>query len=259
MAFEIKRQMLLKRIRRRCESILFLCIHILVLTMYTDVWLNSTYSSGLGWGEETLTLQQNYLSEHNYVLSMNILRETMVIPPNRVLHMTWAKQPYFWKYMSSQGGYFEGDKIILVLSVCKTCRSRSQTHPVVYQTKGKRERERDLKSKQKCWWIGNWKLGEVAFFSPVLEHYTHLVFNPLHWPLPLKLSLRWWLLAPPFLSGVSTWALLYTQSFLTWYHLIRVFKFYLYVDSYKNYSSTLITPLTSRLWCPATYLTSSHE
>lgn len=155
MDFEIKRQMLLKRIRRRCESILFLCIHILVLTMYTDVWLNSTYSSGLGWGEETLTLQQNYLSEHNYVLSMSILRETMVIPPNRVLHMTWAKQPYFWKYMSSQGGYFEGDKIILVLSVCKTCRSRSQTHPVVYQTKGKRERER-FKKQTKM--LMDWKL-----------------------------------------------------------------------------------------------------
>lgn len=110
--------MLLKRIRGRCDLILFLCIHILVLTMYSDVWLDNPYSSGLGLGEETLTLRQNYLSEHNYVLSVSILREMMVIPQNRVLHMTWANQHYFWKYMSSQGGYFEGDKIILELPVC---------------------------------------------------------------------------------------------------------------------------------------------
>ena len=116
--FEIKRKMLLKRIRERCKSILLLCVHILVLTMFSHVWLDNPYSSGLGLGEETLTLQQNYLSEHNCVLSASILREMMVIPQNRVLHMTWAKQHYFWKYMSSRGGYFEGDKIILELSVC---------------------------------------------------------------------------------------------------------------------------------------------
>lgn len=93
----------------------------LVLSMYSsNLWVDNPIHQAWVWGRGALTLQHNYLSEHNCALSVSTLKEVMVIPQNRVLHMTWAKQHYFWKYMSSQGGCFEGDEMILELPVCST-------------------------------------------------------------------------------------------------------------------------------------------
>lgn len=186
--------MLFKKIRGRCKSILFLYIRILALPMYSNVWVDNFYSSGLGLREGALTLQQNYLSEHNCVLSVSILREMMVIPQNRVLHMTWAKQHYFWKYMSSQRGYFEGDEIILELSVCST--SVTVCYRLTQLSTEPTGRERELKKPTRT--LMDWNLETLFLLLTRALHSSG--FQPTSLATPSGSSL----MAPPFLPGMST-------------------------------------------------------